>query len=124
MSLRCVIVDDSPGFLRSARTLLERQGVAVVGVASSAADAVERANELGPDVVLVDIDLGEENGFDVARLIQTSSRLEPGRIIMISTHAEEDFADLIAASPVAGFVAKADLSLSAIRELLGQTRPT
>ena len=119
MALRCLIVDDSPGFLRSARTLLEQQGIAVVGVASTAADALQRAEELRPDVLLLDIDLGEESGFDVARRLERESIFPPSNVILISTHSEEDFADLITASPAAGFVSKADLSASAIREVLG-----
>jgi DNA-binding NarL/FixJ family response regulator len=118
MSLRCVIVDDSPGFLRSARLLLERQGVAVVGIASTGAEAVRQAEELMPDVVLLDINLGEESGFELAPRIVAQAGLAPRKVILISTHAEEDFADLIAASPVAGFLAKADLSVGAIRRLL------
>jgi DNA-binding NarL/FixJ family response regulator len=119
MSFRCVIVDDSPGFLRSARVLLEREGVAVVGVASTGAEAVRQAEELRPDVLLLDIDLGEESGFDLARRLQTEVGLSPRKVILISTHGEDDFADLIAASPVAGFLAKAELSVGAIRDVLG-----
>jgi two-component system nitrate/nitrite response regulator NarL len=118
MALRCLIVDDSAGFLRSARLLLEQEGIAVVGVASTGADALQRAEELRPDVLLLDVDLGEENGFELARRLQTEAR-SPAHVILISAHAEEDFADLIAASPAAGFLAKADLSARAIREVLG-----
>jgi two-component system, NarL family, nitrate/nitrite response regulator NarL len=118
MTLRCVIVDDSAGFLRSARRLLEREGVEVVAVASTGPEALQRAEELRPDVMLLDIGLGEESGFDLARRLETEAKV-PLRVILISTHAEEDFADLIAASPVAGFVAKADLSADTIRRVLG-----
>ena len=119
MSLRCVIVDDSPGFLRSARALLESEGLAVVGVAATGAEAVEQAGALKPDVLLVDIDLGPESGFDLARRIQAEAGLSPVKVILISTHAEEDFAELIAVTPVAGFLPKAELSAGAIRDLLG-----
>jgi DNA-binding NarL/FixJ family response regulator len=118
MTLRCVIVDDSAGFLRSARRLLEREGIEVVAVASTGAEALQRSEELRPDVVLLDIDLGEESGFDLARRLETEAKV-PLRVILISTHAEEDFADLIAASPVAGFLSKAELSADTIRRLLG-----
>ena len=67
MTLRCVIVDDSPAVLRAASDLLEGQGFAVVGVAATAEEALRRVEELRPDVVLVDIDLGPESGFDLAR---------------------------------------------------------
>ncbi len=118
MTLRCLIVDDSPRFLAAARGLLERQGVVVVGVASTGAEAVERATELRPDVALLDIDLGAESGFDVARRLSGEATLARTRMILISTHAEQDYTDLIAASPVVGFLPKSALSADAIRALI------
>jgi CheY-like chemotaxis protein len=116
--VRCLIVDDSLRFLDAARGLLEREGIAVLGVASTSAEAAQRVEQLRPDVVLVDIDLGGESGFDVARRLHGRARPAPPRIILISTHAEQDYADLIAASPAVGFLAKATLSARAIRDLL------
>jgi len=116
--LRCLIVDDSPQFLAAARGLLEREGVAVVGVASTGAEALRRATELRPDVTLVDIDLGGQSGFDVVRLLNRDADIAAARLILISTHAEEDYAELIAASPAAGFLPKTALSAAAIRDLL------
>jgi CheY-like chemotaxis protein len=118
--LRCLIVDDSPHFLTAARSLLERQGVAVIGVASTAADALRRVEDLQPDVTLVDIDLGGESGFEVARRLQDAPGGMQGPVIMISTHSEQDYADLIAASPAIGFLAKSALSAGAIRDLLSE----
>jgi DNA-binding NarL/FixJ family response regulator len=118
MTLRCLIVDDSPRFLDAARGLLERQGLMVVGVASSGAEAVQRATELRPDVALLDIDLGGESGFDVARQLSREACLAGTRMILISTHAEQDYTDLIAASPVVGFLPKSGLSGDAIRALI------
>jgi CheY-like chemotaxis protein len=116
--LRCLIVDDSPRFLDAARGLLERQGVAVVGVASNSAEALRRAEELRPDVTLLDIDLGGESGFELARRLHDQAGLVPAPVILISTHAEQDYAELIAASPAVGFLPKTALSAGAIRELL------
>ena len=65
--MRCVIVDDNLGFLHAARLLLEQEGLQVVGVATSGDEALRAVTELRPDVTLVDIDLGGESGFDVAR---------------------------------------------------------
>jgi DNA-binding NarL/FixJ family response regulator len=113
--VQCVIVDDSFGFLEAARALLEREGLAVVGVAATRSDAVRRVGELRPEVVLVDIDLGGDSGFEVARKIVD---VAPTTVILISTHAEDDFADLIAESPAAGFISKSELSASAIEDLL------
>src|SRR5690348_2890783 len=97
--LRCLIVDDSRHFLDAARSLLERQGIAVVGVASTGAEAVRQVEDLRPDVTLVDIDLGGESGFEVARRLQQDAGRPRGPVILISTHAEQDYADLVAASP-------------------------
>ena len=116
--LRCLIVDDSPRFLDAARGLLERQGITVVGVATNGAEALERAEELQPDVTLLDIDLGGESGLELARRLHRESGPAPLRLILISTHAEQDYADLIAASPAVGFLPKTALSAGAIRELL------
>ena len=119
MSLRCLIVDDSPGFLEAARVLLGRQGIEIVGAASTGAEALRLAGELQPDVVLVDIDLGGESGFELARRLTRETSLRPSSVILISTHSERDFADLIAESPAVGFLSKSHLSANAIRELLG-----
>ena len=116
--MRCLIVDDSPRFLDAARGLLERQGITVVGVATNGAEALERAEELQPDVTLLDIDLGGESGLELARRLHRESGPAPLPLILISTHAEQDYADLIAASPAVGFLPKTALSAGAIRELL------
>jgi DNA-binding NarL/FixJ family response regulator len=114
MTLRCVIVDDSPAVLRTGGDLLESQGVAVVGVATTGDEAVRLIEELQPDVLLVDIVLGAESGFDLAARLAAAG----SRIILISTRDEADFADLIAASPAIGFLPKSDLSAAAIHQLL------
>lgn len=118
MNIRCVIVDDSAAFLNAARALLEREGVTVLALAFTGADALRAIEKVHPDVVLVDIDLGEESGFDVARRITQNGALAPSQVVLISTHSEADFADLIAQSPVAGFLPKSDLSARAISKLL------
>jgi CheY-like chemotaxis protein len=117
--LRCLIVDDSPRFQQAARGLLERGGITIVGVASTGAEALERVVELRPDVTLVDIDLGGQSGFEVVRRLDHEADATPTRMILISTHAEDDYADLIAASPAVGFLAKTALSARAVRDLLG-----
>jgi two-component system nitrate/nitrite response regulator NarL len=119
VALRCLIVDDNVDFLTTARDLLTRQGISVVGLASTGCEAVRRADELSPDVALVDIDLGGESGFDVAQLLAQAPRPDRMHVVLISTYAENDFAELIAASPAVGFVSKSDLSGKAISEVLG-----
>jgi DNA-binding NarL/FixJ family response regulator len=118
MTLRCLIVDDSTRFLEAARRLLERNGIEVVGVAATVAEALDLIDQLRPDVTLVDIDLGGESGFELVRRLQQRPGPPPSNMILVSTHAEDDFADLIAASAAIGFLSKADLSADAIRDLL------
>ena len=118
MPLRCLIVDDSPRFLIAARSLLERQGITVVGCASRSAEALLRATELRPDAILIDIDLGGESGFELARQLPSKAGQSRSAVILISTHCEQDYAELIAASPAIGFLPKAALSAAAIQGLL------
>ena len=112
MEIRCLIVDDNQLFLDAARLLLEREGVVVVGVATTSAEALQLDEELRPDVALVDIRLGQESGFDLARRLR-------GRVILISTHAQSEYAEEIAASRAAGFIPKAQLSAPAVLRLAG-----
>jgi CheY-like chemotaxis protein len=118
--IRVVIVDDNPEFLDSASRLLEHQGVRVVGVASTNADGLRHVRELRPDVTLVDVNLGEESGFDLAEALQDSGDGAPVPVILISTHAEPDLADIIETSPAIGFVAKSALSAGAITAAIGR----
>jgi DNA-binding NarL/FixJ family response regulator len=117
MNLRSVIVDDNTRFLAAARDLLEREGLEVVGVASNIDEATRLADALRPDVWLVDIDLGDESGFDLARLLVGPTKQSP-RVVLISAYPERDFADMIADSPAIGFVPKPEISAARIRALL------
>jgi DNA-binding NarL/FixJ family response regulator len=121
--LHCLIVDDNQRFLDIARSSLERQGLDVVATATTIAEALREAAVHRPDVVLVDIALGRESGFELARLLVAEFPELRGRIVLISTRGEEDFADLIAASPVAGFLAKSLLSAVAVRDLVAAAQP-
>jgi len=119
VALRCLIVDDNPSFVDAAAVLLAREGVDVVGVAYTSAEALRRAEELAPDVILVDVVLGDESGFDLARRLETAG----SPVVLISTHAEVDIEDLIAGSRAAGFVPKSQLSATAIRRILDGLSP-
>jgi CheY-like chemotaxis protein len=118
VALRILIVDDDGSFLDAARLLLERQGLGSVEVASTSAQALRRAAQLRPHVVLVDIMLGAESGFALARRLAGDGRADAAAVILISTYAEADLAELIAESPAIGFVPKSELSASAIRRVL------
>ena len=95
MALRALIVDDNAQFLEAARALLERQGMRIVAVASSGEDARRRLDETQPDLVLVDIDLGEESGLDLVRSILHGERLDLPHVILISAYPEDDIVDLL-----------------------------
>lgn len=118
MVLRLLLVDDNAHFLTVAGDVLQREGLSVVAVASTGDEALRRAREVQPDVALVDIDLGRECGFDVARRLVEAADGNPSHVILISAYPEADFADLIDDSPAIGFVSKSDLSARAICELL------
>jgi CheY-like chemotaxis protein len=91
--------------------------VNLVGVAADGPEANRLVTELRPDVTLVDIDLGDEDGFELARQLRAglAGRL---KVILVSTHAEADLAHLIERSPALGLIAKARLSAQAIRDTL------
>jgi DNA-binding NarL/FixJ family response regulator len=118
MAFSVLIVDDNRAFLDAARFLLEREGLNVAGVAASAADAVRRSRDLEPDVVLVDIMLGGESGFALAHRLVEEAPSGGSDVILVSTHAEAEFADLIAESPATGFLPKSELSADAIRRIV------
>jgi CheY-like chemotaxis protein len=117
MALKVLIVDDNAGFLNAARDLLEGEGATVVATVSSGDEAVCSTQEQRPDVVLVDIDLGDESGFDVARLLAGPPGGAPP-VILISAYPEQDFVDLISASPAVGFLSKSRLTANAVNEVL------
>jgi CheY-like chemotaxis protein len=116
---RCVIVDDNRDFLDTATRLLEHQGISVVAVAMSSAEGLQQVENLRPDVTLVDVNLGEESGFDLVEKLHRNGFGPSAPAILISTHAEDDFAELISDSPALAFIPKAALSGAAIRDALG-----
>jgi DNA-binding NarL/FixJ family response regulator len=120
--MRFLLVDDNDAFLEAASVLLRREGLEVVGSASNSAEALRQARALRPDVILVDIGLGNESGFDLARRLAEDDQGRRAEVILISTSAEADYAELIAASPTAGFLAKAELSARAIGRILAASR--
>ena len=118
MRLRCLIVDDNESFLEVAAATLTGAELDVLATATTSAEALRQVADQQPDVVLVDINLGEESGFELASmLIERYPELAP-RVVLISTRPEQDFGGLIKASPVAGFIPKTQLSARAVRELV------
>jgi two-component system, NarL family, nitrate/nitrite response regulator NarL len=113
----CLFVDDSKAFLEAVSQLLERGGISVTSV-STGAEALVRAEELEPDITIVDINLNGESGFDVAWSLARTSGGRPRRVILTSTHNESDYAELVALTPVLGFISKSDLSAAAVRDFI------
>jgi two-component system nitrate/nitrite response regulator NarL len=122
VALGVLIVDDCRSFAKTAQLLLERQGVRVVGAACTSAAAVQLVADLRPEVVLVDLMLGEENGLDLARLLAQRGCADAPAVILISACPAVDVEELMAASPASGFLPKSDLSAEAIRRIVGDSR--
>ena len=118
MQLRCLIVDDSEQFLRAASSSLGRNGIEVVGTAMTSAAALDQVAKLRPDVVLVDVGLGDESGFDVTLQLVRAFPYLASRVVLISTRAADDYGELVEASPAAGFICKSELSSSTVRKLV------
>jgi DNA-binding NarL/FixJ family response regulator len=113
-----LIVDDDRLFLEAAQVLLEREGLRVAGTATTSMQALRQTMELRPDVVLVDVMLGDESGFDLTRRLDGHNDAADLAVVLMSTYSEADFADLIAESPAAGFLPKSELSADAIRRIV------
>jgi DNA-binding NarL/FixJ family response regulator len=110
-----LIVDDHAGFRASARTLLESEGYEVVGEAEDGAAAVRLAEELRPEVVLLDVHLPDLHGFEVTELLRRLD--DPPEVVLTSSRA--DYRSVVASTSAAGFVPKDELSAEALEALLG-----
>ena len=110
-----LIVDDHPTFRANARALLEAEGLEVVGEAADGISALAEVERLRPQVVLLDVQLGDIDGFEVASRLAADGG---PRVILVSSHDVGDFGRLVARSGAAGFIPKAELSGAAISELI------
>ena len=117
MAVTVLIVDDHPGFRSSARRLLEADGLTVVGEAADGAAALAAAAELSPEVVLLDVQLPDMDGFEVAARLSRNG--EPAAIVLTSSREDTGFGSLIRDSSARGFISKSDLSGAALRQLVG-----
>lgn len=118
MPVRCLIVDDDRDFLRAASNMLERDGITVVGVASTGTQALQACRELRPDLVLLDIQLGETTGFEVVQQLVDQLGQDEQRVILISAYSAADFGDMIADAPAISFLPKEALSPTAVLAIL------
>ena len=118
VALRCLIVDDNEEFLASSARVLESQGLQVVGCASSGDDAMRLAEALRPDVALIDVRLGREDGVELARRFAAGA--PSTRVVLMSTYGNEDATlELLDDSPAIGFLHKVELSAAAVTDLAG-----
>lgn len=113
-----LLVDDSSGFRQSARLLLEDDGFEVVGEAEDGPTAIEEVERLRPALVVLDVQLAHEDGFDVAETL--AGRADPPVVVMVSTRSATSYADRLATTPARGFIAKAELSGEALAAMIGR----
>jgi CheY-like chemotaxis protein len=118
MATTVLIVDDHPSFRATARTLLESEGYEVVGEAEDGASALAAVDELRPDVVLLDVQLPDLDGFEVAQRLLARSNGSSPAVVLTSSRDGADFGGLVAESGARGFVPKAELSGAALAALL------
>jgi DNA-binding NarL/FixJ family response regulator len=113
---RLLIVDDNAGFRSQARAVLEAEGFEVLGEAETGAAGVAAAETLRPEVVLLDVQLPDLDGFEVARRLR---ELDAGvDVVLTSSRDRSDYGSLVAESPARGFIPKAELSGAAVLALL------
>jgi DNA-binding NarL/FixJ family response regulator len=114
--MKVLIVDDHPSFRSAARLLLEHEGFEVIGEAEDGASGLQATTDLSPDIVLLDINLPDLDGFDVASRIcldQTAPK-----VVLTSSRDPREFGPLVGRSGARGFVPKGELSAERICALL------
>jgi len=116
MTRRVLIVDDHAGFRATARLLLETEGYDVVGEAGDGRSALAAARELRPDLVLLDIQLPDLDGFDVAARLTADD--DAPKVILVSSRDGTDFGPLLVRSGARGFIPKDELSGEALEAVL------
>jgi DNA-binding NarL/FixJ family response regulator len=113
MPVRFLIVDDHPSFRAAARMLLESEGFDVVGEAGDGATGIAETHRLAPDAVLLDVNLPDLDGFEVA------ARIADGPVVVLTSSRDaREFGPLVDRCGARGFVAKAELSGDILRSLL------
>jgi DNA-binding NarL/FixJ family response regulator len=117
VSRTILIVDDHPSFRGMARAILESEGFQVVGEAADGASAIETAQALNPDVILLDVQLPDIDGFEVASRLTSHNGSSPA-IVITSSRDAADFGSLIERSGARGFIPKAEISAEAVAALL------
>jgi DNA-binding NarL/FixJ family response regulator len=113
---RVVIVDDHAPFRSIARQVLTADGFLVVGDAADGAEAIRACGELHPDLVLLDVQLPDIDGFTVAAVLTTG--IDPPAVVLVSSRSRTDYGARIGDCGARGYITKAELSGDAVRRLL------
>jgi DNA-binding NarL/FixJ family response regulator len=116
MAATVLIVDDHPGFRAAARKLLELEGYEVVGEAEDGETAIDAARRLRPDFVLLDVQLPDMNGFEVAKRM-SYEQVTPA-VVLTSSREAADYGPCLDRTPACGFLPKAELSAAGIADIL------
>lgn len=116
MDVRVLVVDDHASFRSKARQVLAADGFLVVGEASDGPEAIRACDELRPDLVLLDVQLPDLDGFAVAAIL--GAGVDPPAVVLVSSRSCVDYGSRIEDCGARGFVAKAELSGPAVRALL------
>jgi DNA-binding NarL/FixJ family response regulator len=116
MTRTVLIVDDHPSFRATARALLEAEGFDVVGEAADGEEALAKARELHPEVVLLDVQLPDLDGFEIASRLRANGSTPA--VVLVSSRDASDYGELIPNSGARGFIPKAELSGASIRALI------
>jgi DNA-binding NarL/FixJ family response regulator len=113
---RVLIVDDHAPFRSIARQVLTADGFLIVGEAADGAEGIRACGELRPDLVLLDVQLPDIDGFAVATVL--TSRIHPPAVVLVSSRSRTDYGSRIEDCRARGYIAKAELSGDAVRRLL------
>jgi DNA-binding NarL/FixJ family response regulator len=118
MPTTVLIVDDHPSFRSSARAVLEAEGFEVVGEAHDGASAVAAMEQLHPEVVLLDIQLPDADGIELAGRLQAADGSGPAKVVLVSSRDRSDYGSALDSSGAVGFIPKAELCGPALADLL------
>ena len=116
MAATVLIVDDHPGFRAAARRLLELEGYLVIGEAADGYTAIDAARELRPDFILLDVQLPDIDGFEVAERLSGEDAMPA--VVLTSSREASDYGPCLARTPACGFLPKAELSAAGIADIL------